>query len=130
MPKSEGKKFFFQGQKAIQTDYLEILPYKGKKQHIHIETRELTAVCPFSGLPDFARIIIEYIPHKHILELKSFKYYIVSFRQVGIYQEDLTSRVYADLKKILQPQWIQVTTSYATRGGIDVMCTIDSKIAR
>ena len=126
MPKPEGKIFQFQNQSKVRTDFLETLPYQGEEQVVRIETSELTAVCPFSGLPDFAKVTIEYIPKDKIVELKSLKYYFISFRNIGIYQEDLTNRIYKDLKKLLKPQWIKVTTVYNTRGGIDVICTIDS----
>lgn len=129
MPKPSGKKFPFKSAKEIKTSFLEVLPYKGKTQLIKIETEELTAVCPFSGLPDFARLIVEYIPKSLIIELKSLKYYLVSFRDVGIYQENLTSRIYSDLYKILSPKVLKVTTIYRTRGGIDVTCQVDSSFA-
>ena len=127
MPKPEGKIFHFKNPKEIRYDFLEILPYKGERQIIRIETSELTSLCPFSGLPDFMELLIEYSPDKKIIELKSLKYYFVSFRNVGIYQEDLTNRIYKDLKKILSPNWIRVTTDYYTRGGIDVTCIVDSR---
>ena len=126
MPKSEGKLFKFDNSKSIHTDFLETINYRGKEQNITIETEELTSVCPFSGLPDFMKVIIEYIPQKKIIELKSLKYYFISFRNVGIYQEDLTNRLFVDLEKTLTPKWIKVMTIYKTRGGINVTCVVEN----
>lgn len=120
MPKAEGRIFEFQGVEEIKTDYLEVFDYKGEKQIITIDTGEFSAVCPFSGLPDIARVIIQYIPEKSCIELKSLKYYFLSFRNVGIYQEAVTSRIYTDLKKVLGADKISVKTLYNTRGGMDV----------
>ncbi|MFO7810310.1 MAG: preQ(1) synthase [Candidatus Delongbacteria bacterium] len=128
MPKAEGKTFKFESEKAIRTDFLETLAYKGETQEITYETDELSAVCPFSGLPDYGILRINYVPDKKIIELKSLKYYIVSFRNTGIYQEALTNRIYKDLKKVLKPEYLRVETDYNTRGGIDSTCVIDSEI--
>ncbi|HMD14411.1 MAG TPA: preQ(1) synthase, partial [Bacteroidota bacterium] len=72
---------------AIDVNVLDIFPYEyaGKDIVINIDTDEFTAVCPFSGLPDFATIRINYIPDKHLIELRSLKYYLLSYRNVGIY---------------------------------------------
>ena len=87
------------------------------------ETDEFSAVCPFSGLPDYALLKIEYYPEGgKCVELKSLKYYIVSFRNVGIYQEAVTKRIYGDLKTLLDTRKLQVTTIYNTRGGFDTTC--------
>ncbi|MCK5579289.1 MAG: NADPH-dependent 7-cyano-7-deazaguanine reductase QueF, partial [Planctomycetes bacterium] len=87
MAKSEGKILGFNKPDKIRTDWLETFPYRGAKQLITYTTKEFSAVCPFSGLPDIATVMIEYIPNRKCLELKSLKYYFVSFRSVGIYQE-------------------------------------------
>ena len=68
------------------------------------ETREFSAVCPYSGLPDFATLRIEYVPSDRCIELKSLKYYVTSFRNVGIFQEHATARIAEDLFGVLQPQ--------------------------
>jgi len=87
------------------------------------ETSEFSCVCPFSGLPDLARVKVEYHPvGGKCVELKSLKYYFVSFRNVGIYQEAVTSRIYRDLKKLLETERLRVTTVYNTRGGFDTTC--------
>ncbi|WP_448516391.1 preQ(1) synthase [Pseudothermotoga sp.] len=119
MPKAEGKTFQFEGQESIRTDFLETIDFDGKDEYIKIETDEFSAVCPFSGLPDIGRVIIEYYPDGgKIVELKSLKYYFVSFRNVGIYQEEATKRIYEDLKKLLKTERLKVTVVYNIRGGI------------
>ena len=64
---------------------------------------EFASVCPFSGLPDTGIVWVEYIPQNQLVELKSLKYYFISFRNVGIYQEDVTSRIFNDLFPLLEP---------------------------
>ncbi|PLV59486.1 preQ(1) synthase [Thermotoga sp. KOL6] len=119
MPKAEGRIFDFKGHDAIRTDFLETIDFDGKDEYIKIETDEFSAVCPFSGLPDIGKVIIEYYPDGgKIVELKSLKYYFVSFRNVGIYQEEATKRIYEDLKKILKTNRLKVTVVYNIRGGI------------
>jgi len=77
----------------------------------------------FSGLPDLAEIIIEYYPDgKKCVELKSLKYYFISFRNVGIYQEAVTQKIFSDLKKLLNTNRLKVTSIYNTRGGFDTTC--------
>jgi 7-cyano-7-deazaguanine reductase len=108
----------------INPSIIETFPYKGEKQLIQYTTREFSAVCPFSGLPDIATVVIEYIPNKCCLELKSLKYYFVSYRNVGIYQEDVTNRLFNDIYRILKPKYLFIKTIYNTRGGIDAVCSI------
>ena len=125
MPKPEGLSLRFDKQDAIRPDLLEAMAYHGQPQEIQIKTNEFSAVCPFSGLPDLASLEIIYFPSNRIVELKSFKYYLVSFRQVGIYQEEVTDRIARDLWELLSPHYLCVTTIYATRGGIDTRSTIE-----
>src|SRR5208337_5209225 len=122
MPKAEGRKYKFQPETEIDAKVLETISYKGKKQLIEYRTKEFSAVCPFSGLPDIAEVIIKYIPDKKIVELKSLKYYFISFRNVGIYQEAATDRIFGDIKKLLKPKYLYVETNYNTRGGIEAKC--------
>jgi len=123
---AEGRIEDFETEERIATHLLETFPYEGPRQKIHYETREFSAVCPYSGLPDFAYLSIEYTPAATIVELKSFKYYLVSYRTVGIFQENATKRLYGDLWELLKPQRLCVKTVYNTRGGIDSTCEIDS----
>ena len=124
---AEGLVLPFEPPSAIATHCLRTFPYQGPRQHIVYETREFSAVCPYSGLPDYALFRLAYVAHTSIVELKSLKYYLVSYRNVGIYQEPATARLYNDLFALLTPEELQVTTVYNTRGGIDSTCTVDSK---
>ena len=123
MPEPEGKKFIFEDESHIRPDYLETFNFDSQNQYIMTETDEFSAVCPFSGLPDLAYVKIEYYPEsKKCVELKSLKYYFISFRNVGIYQEAVTKRIFEDLQKSLESKKLVVTTIYNTRGGFDTTC--------
>ncbi|MFQ5584804.1 MAG: preQ(1) synthase [Calditrichia bacterium] len=123
MPEPHGKTFQFLDQSHIHSDYLETFEFDSPGQLIITETDEFSAVCPFSGLPDYGWLKIEYYPEGgKCVELRSLKYYIISFRNVGIYQEAATRRIYRDLKKALETNRIRVTTIYNTRGGFDTTC--------
>jgi 7-cyano-7-deazaguanine reductase len=118
MPTSEGRLFAFKDQDEIRPDLLETFAFEGRDQYIKTETREFVAVCPFSGLPDFAHLVIEYYPEGGVcIELKSLKYYITTFKDVGIYQEEATRRIHQDLARVLRTKRLQVTTVYNVRGG-------------
>lgn len=130
MPVAEGKTFTFDDHSHIESDFLEYIPYDGNPQRIKYETGEFSAVCPFSGLPDIATVEIEYIPSGRIIELKSLKYYFTSFRNVGIYQEAATDRIYKDLFNCIQPAFLSVRTIYNVRGGILATCVMDSDMIK
>ena len=124
MTKVEGKKFTWEGIESIRTDFLEVFKFDSPRQYIRTVSPEFSAVCPFSGLPDIAELTIEYYPEGGLcIELKSLKYYITSFRNVGIYQEAVTKRIYNDLKTILDTDRIKVTTTYNVRGGFLTGCS-------
>jgi len=110
---------------AVDTAVLETFPYEypGKDIVINIDTDEFTAVCPFSGLPDFAVIRISYTPARAIIELRSLKYYLFSYRNVGIYQEHLVNRILEDLVRCAHPKWMKVETDYKIRGGIHTVAS-------
>ena len=123
MPKAEGKQFEFLDESHINPGFLETFDFDSPNQLIITETDEFSAVCPFSGLPDLAYVKIEYHPDGgKCVELKSLKYYFISFRNVGIYQEAVTKRIFQDLKEILDTSKLRVTTIYNTRGGFDTTC--------
>jgi 7-cyano-7-deazaguanine reductase len=121
---AEGRTVPFTGPEAIEAAVLETFPYEGPEQEIVSETREFSAVCPYSGLPDFATLTIRYVPSDRCVELKSLKYYVVSFRNVGIFQEHATARIAEDLFRLLQPHRLTVTTRYSVRGGFETTCTV------
>ena len=123
MAKAEGKTFDFLDETHINPGLLEIFDFDSPEQYIKTETDEFSAVCPFSGLPDLAYVKIEYHPDGgQCVELKSLKYYFISFRSVGIYQEAVTKRIYLDLKIALNTKRLRITTIYNTRGGFDTTC--------
>jgi len=123
MPKAEGLKLELGSEELINPNHLETFPFESPNQYIITETEEFSAVCPFSGLPDYSYLKIEYFPEGgKCVELKSLKYYIISFRNVGIYQEAATKRIYDDLKTLLDTNKLQITTIYNTRGGFDTTC--------
>ena len=123
MAKAEGKSFEFLDESHIDPSLLEVFDFDSSKQYIKTETDEFSAVCPFSGLPDIAYVKIEYFPTGgKCVELKSLKYYFVSFRNVGIYQEAATQRIYSDLLSALDSKQLMVTTIYNIRGGFQTTC--------
>ena len=123
MIKAEGEKFNFEDVSKINSDFLETFEFDSVNQYIKTETNEFSAVCPFSGLPDLAKVKIEYFPTGgKCVELKSLKYYFTSFRNVGIYQEGVTKRIYDDLCLCLETNKLQITTIYNIRGGFKTTC--------
>ena len=104
---------------AIDVAALETFPYEypGKEMTVNIDTDEFTAVCPWSGLPDFGTIRVDYIPGRVLIELRSLKYYLLSYRNVGIYQEHAVNRILEDLVRAAQPKWMRVSADYRIRGG-------------
>lgn len=110
---------------TIDASALETFPYEypGKDIVVTIDTDEFTAVCPFSGLPDYAAIRITYTPAKAVIELRSLKYYLFSYRNVGIYQEHLVNRILEDLVRCARPEWMKVEADYRIRGGIHTVAS-------
>ncbi|MBI1802976.1 MAG: NADPH-dependent 7-cyano-7-deazaguanine reductase QueF [Ignavibacteriae bacterium] len=113
--------------RTVDVDVLGTFPYEyqGRDVVINIDTNEFTAVCPFSGLPDFAILRINYIPNKQILELRSVKYYLLSYRNVGIYQEHAVNRILDDLVRCCKPKWMQVVADYNIRGGVHTVASVE-----
>ena len=121
---AEGRTIPFVGPETIDVAVLETFEYSGPDQEIVTETREFSAVCPYSGLPDFATLTIKYVPSDRCVELKSLKYYVTSYRNVGIFQEHATAKIAEDLFKLLEPQMLEITTRYNVRGGFETKCTV------
>ena len=124
MPTAEGRTIQFTGVEAVDPGVLETFPYDGPDQEIVTTTNEFSAVCPFSGLPDIATLSIKYVPGDRCVELKSLKYYVMSYRNVGIYQEHATARLAEDLQNALHAQTLTVTTLYNIRGGFETTCSV------
>ena len=127
MPQAEGLTLPFDGKDKIRKDFLETIEFTEKPHLITYKTDEFSAVCPSSGLPDIATVIIKYIPDGKIVELKSLKYYLISYRNVGVYQEEMTSILFNDLKEVLAPKYLSVYTKYNIRGGIEAECYIETE---
>lgn len=104
----------------IDVEALETVPFKygGRRSEVEVIFPEFTSVCPWTGLPDFGEIRILYIPGESCVELKSLKYYLNSFRNVGIIQEDAVNRILDDLVELLSPVSMTVTGDFKPRGGL------------
>jgi len=109
-----------EGYERINPGLLETFPYEYPNSDavVEIATDEFTAVCPWSGQPDFGRLTVRYVPCERVLELKSFKYYLHSYRNVGIYQEHAANRILADLAAAAAPKWMELVLDYNVRGGV------------
>ncbi|MDO8715966.1 MAG: preQ(1) synthase [Dehalococcoidales bacterium] len=114
------KRFDIQQEDTIDVAVLEAIPFEYPKSGTEVvyETDEFTAVCPWTGLPDFARLTIRYVPGRSLVELKSLKYYLTSYRNVGILQEHAINRVLNDLVELLKPVSMTIEAEYRERGGI------------
>ena len=118
--KYDNKRFDIQAEDTIDVGCLEAIPfdYSGSATEVVYDTDEFTCVCPWTGLPDFGTLVITYIPNKKLIELKSLKYYLTSFRNVGIIQEHAVNRILKDLVKLIKPASMTVEAEYKERGGI------------
>jgi 7-cyano-7-deazaguanine reductase len=99
---------------------LETFPnrHPDRRYTVTLASDEFTCVCPLTGQPDFATITIRYIPDRRILESKSLKLYLWSYRDEGVFHEHVTNTICDDLVKALDPHWIEVTGAFKARGGI------------
>ena len=119
------RRFDIQTEEAIDLAVLEATPfdYAGSATEVVYETDEFTFVCPWSGLPDFARLMIRYTPDRSLVELKSLKYYLTSYRNVGILQEHAVNRILRDLVQLLGPASMVIEAHYRERGGLTTKIT-------
>ena len=99
-------------------------PRPGRDYEISISCPEFTALCPKTGLPDFGVIRITYVPDAECVELKSLKYYLIEFRNRGIFYENATNQILDDLVARLQPRKMTVVGDFSVRGGITTMVTV------
>jgi 7-cyano-7-deazaguanine reductase len=118
--KYASRRFDIQPEDVIDVAVLEAIPfeYPGSATEVVYETEEFTSVCPWTGLPDFGTLTITYVPQDKLVELKSLKYYLNSFRNVGILQEHAVNRILNDLVALLKPVSMTVEAEYRERGGI------------
>jgi 7-cyano-7-deazaguanine reductase len=98
-------------------------PRPGREFEVAIKCPEFTSVCPKTGLPDFGEIRITYVPDKACIELKSLKYYMLEFRNRGIFYESATNQILDDLVAACAPRRMTVVGSFTARGGISTRVT-------
>lgn len=117
------------GEKAIKRAKIETWdnPEPEREYEIDISFPEFTCLCPRSGYPDFATIRIVYVPDRKIVELKSLKLYLNSFRDKYISHEEVTNRIYSDLHKRLKPRFLEVTGDFNPRGNVKTIVRVSSK---
>ena len=98
--------------------------YPQRDYKIEIVAPEFTSVCPKTGQPDFGRLTISYTPDARCVELKSLKLYLQSYRNEGIFYENVTNVIVDDLAAVLQPRWLKVEAAFHARGGITETVTV------
>ena len=110
------------GRQAKPSKQLEAFPNRSPDRYylVTLDTTEFTCLCPVTGQPDFARIRVEYIPDQKVVESKSFKLYLWSYRDEGAFHEHVVNRILDDLVNILDPHWCKVTGLFNIRGGIGI----------
>jgi 7-cyano-7-deazaguanine reductase len=106
--------------RSLKTPTIEIWEnqYQDKEYTVSLDIPEFTCICPKTKLPDFARLTITYCPSRYCIELKSFKLYTMSFRNVGIFHEHLVNRMLDDFVRASQPRWAEIRGEFNPRGGI------------
>ena len=99
---------------------LEVVPnaHPDRDYEVDLEIPEFTCLCPVTGQPDFATFRVRYVPDQHLVELKSIKLYIWSYRDEGAFHEAVTNRILDDLVKAMQPRYLRLTAKFNMRGGI------------
>lgn len=104
-------------------NFLEAIPNHSvdRNYFVNLTSEEFTCVCPITHQPDFATIKINYIPDKKLVESKSLKLYLTSFRNHGIFHEDAVNRIADDLIKLLEPRYLEVEGLFSVRGGISIV---------
>jgi 7-cyano-7-deazaguanine reductase len=117
------------GRDATPTKKLETFPnhHPDRDYVVTLRAEEFTCVCPATGQPDFARLTIQYIPDQLILESKSLKLYLWSFRNEGVFHEHVTNVILDDLAETLAPRWCKVTADFSVRGGISISVEAEYK---
>ncbi len=115
--------------RKLKTPKIEVWgnQYKDKDYVITLENPEFTCVCPKTGLPDFANITIRYNPDKWCIELKSFKLYLLFYRNIGIFHEHVINRILDDLVAACRPKWTSINGEFNVRGGIKTIVSAEYK---
>ena len=120
------RKYKIESPDTVKTAVLDGIEYEYKSRRdidIIIQQLEYTSVCPMTGLPDVGCITIKYRPDNKIVELKSLKFYLLQYRNVGIFYEHLVNRILDDLVAVLEPKSMEVTGDFTARGGITTKVT-------
>jgi 7-cyano-7-deazaguanine reductase len=104
--------------------------YPDRDYEVKLDVPEFTCICPKTGLPDFGAIVVRYCPDKVCVELKSFKLYIIGFRNLGIFHENAVNRILDDFVKACKPRWAKVEGIVAPRGGIQTTVVSEYKKRR
>ena len=99
--------------------------YPGREYVVTMHTAEFTCICPKTGLPDFAELTVEYVPGEKCIELKSFKDYLLRYRNLGVFHENAVNRIFDDIVKACAPRKIKVTGLFNVRGGIKTTVTAE-----
>ncbi len=110
------------GRRSRPSKHLETFPNHNPERRytVTLTTDEFTCVCPATGQPDFARLTIKYIPDARVVESKSLKLYLWSYRDEGVFHEHVVNTILDDLVAALDPHWIEVTGDFSVRGGIGI----------
>ena len=118
------------GGKAEPSKKLEAFPNRSPDRFylVSLHSSEFTCLCPITGQPDFASIHVDYVPDKKVVESKSFKLYLWSYRNEGAFHEHVVNQILDDLQKVLDAHWIRVTGVFNIRGGIDI--TVEAEHTR
>jgi 7-cyano-7-deazaguanine reductase len=105
---------------SAPSNHLETFPNPapGRDYLVHVEVPEFTCLCPLTSQPDFATIVLDYVPDRRNVELKSLKLYMWAFRDQGAFHEAVTNRILEDLAGALKPRFVRVTARWYVRGGI------------
>lgn len=112
----------------VSEDFREVLEtfenqYPDREYTIEIICPEFTSVCPRTGQPDFGTVTITYCPQRKCVELKSLKFYLQCYRNIGIFYEHVTNHILDDLVEVLEPRWLRVVADFRPRGGITTRVT-------
>jgi 7-cyano-7-deazaguanine reductase len=118
------------GKESKPSKKLEAFPNRTPSRYyrVTLEADEFTCLCPMTGQPDFARLLVQYVPDQKVVESKSFKLYLWSFRDEGVFHEHVINQILDDLVRTLDPHWCRVTGIFNIRGGIKI--TVDAEHTR
>jgi len=118
--------FRFLGKKdGGPTDTVDVIEWKGQRILVRLDCAEFSSLCPVTGQPDYANILIEYVPDKHLAETKSVKLYLWKYRNERAFNEVLIAAIATDLFGQIRPLWLRITGKFNVRGGISVTATAE-----